>query len=418
MSSVFYLRLRRSWGQLPLLLRGVILLLFVVVLAQLGILWHLRHRSQIRHKFALRAEVTYGKSVVPPVIERRAEKLVPHRNTRIFSPMETATLHQPADDKLESISEFRSLTELCIANGKLTDQGLAQIRHLDELQSLYLDNIRFDGDALSGLPTCANLQRLKLVGQLTPEVLRPLQHCLALTELHLDAGYYEHNDSGMLTKRLTGLHLDAVARIPNLKRLVLCSNDLSDIELGPLAAADQLEELFVNTVKLKGDALNALGQLPGLKRLSLEVTDASPQALQHLAGFPALQTLGLRGASVRSIHLTPLRKLNRLETLCLERADLRDSLEPLAQMRHLRSLNLFLAELPVDGLKQLERLDQLRELCLGFNDEMSRLPGKVRDQKYPNVANAESRFVDWNQRTEIPKWEGFTSSGGIGGGFF
>ncbi len=420
MSSVFYLKLSRFWGRLPLLLRGFIVLLMIAALTNLGILWRLRHRSQIRHEITQHAEVTYGTSTVPPVVERRLDQLVPHRETRLFAPFETATLREPSDANLEDLAEFRSMKQLTVTNGQLTEQGLAHIRHLNQLESLYLENVCFEREALSGLQTCDSLQQLKLVGPLTPEALRPLARCLALTELHLDAGFYEHNKSEMLTKRLTGHHIDAVARIPNLKRLIIRSNDLPDTDLRPLVNAGQLEELFVDTVMLKGDALNSLGKLPRLKQLILEVSDADPAALQRLNGFPALQTLALRGVAVQSAHLTHLRNLNHLETLCLRGATLGKSLEPVTRLRRLRHLNLFLAELPPNGLQQLERLEHLQELCLGICDATAQVTTEELGRKFPMMRNVESKLTVWNQRTDIPKWEGMSTSHaiGAGGGFF
>lgn len=420
MSSVLYLKVSRYWSRLPLLLRGFLVLLMIAALTNWGILWRLRHRSQIRHKFTQHAQVTYGPSSVPPVVERRLDQLVPHPETRLFAPFETATLREPSDTSLEDIAEFHSMKQLSVTNGRLTEQGLAHIRHLNQLESLYLENVSFEAEALSGLQTCDSLQQLKLVGPLTPEALRPLSRCRALTELQLDAGFYEHRKTESLTKRLTGHHLDAVARIPNLKRLTIRSNDLSDTDLRPLANAGRLEELFVDTVMLKGDALNSLGKLPRLKQLILEVSDADPAALQRLNGFPALQVLALRGAAVQSAHLTHLRNLNRLETLCLRGATLGKSLEPITRLTRLKHLNLFLAELPPDGLQQLERLEHLQELCLGVNDATARLTSDELRQKFPVMLNVESKLTVWNQRTDIPKWEGASTShaSGTGGGFF
>lgn len=415
MSMKFYLSLHCSWRKLPLLLRGFALLSIIAVLAQGGVLWHLRRQSQIRHKFEMNASVEYGPSPISPVVEKQVDKLVPHGGMRLFSPMESALLAQAVDDDLKSIAEFTRLKELTISNGQLTEQGLSQIRDLNRLESLYVQNVSFTGDSLSGLPSCANLRRLKLIGPLMPEALRPLADCMALTELHLDAGYYEHNTE-RLTKRLSGYHLDAVARIPNLKRMIVCSNELPDTELRPLAAAGQLEELFVDTVTLNGDALNSLGKLPRLKQLILEVSDAAAAALQRLSGFPELQTLALRGGSIQPTHLTQLRNLNRLETLCLRGTDLKTSLEPIIQLKNLKNLNLFLAQLPPDALPQLERLQHLQELCLGINDAATEATTDELRQKFPMMLNVESRLTIWNQGTDIPKWEAAPASRAIGGG--
>lgn len=418
MPSVFLQRLHRLWGRLPSLWRGVLMLLMIAAVANLGVLWQLRRRSAIRHKFDAQADVTYGRSTVSPLVEKRVQHLLPYGNTPTFSPAESANLHSPEEDAFESLSAFATLKHLGVTDGELTGNALSRIRDLNELESLYLGNARFEPNALSGLPTCRHLRRLKLVGALNAEVLHPLGRCLSLTELHLDAGYYEHNHSEMLTKRLTGAHLAAVARIPNLKRLVISSNDLVDRDLTPLKEADQLEELFVDSMVLTGNSLNSLGTLPRLKCLMLEVNKAGPQALQGLTGFAELQILALRGNGIQSKHLVQLRKLKRLETLCLERTDLQESLEPVARVTQLQNLNLFLAQLPSDGLRQLERLDHLQELCLGFREEMAgNTPEELR-QRFPRAKNVDTMFATWTVMTEIPPWEAPTSRSGFGMGFF
>lgn len=380
-------RLRAWWTSWPILVRGTSLLL-VPFMAITGMMaWRLWHEMRIRQPIKAKGELTMGRSPVSPQVRRQVTRVLRDDHIKLLSPLESLILRKPVDADVATLAQLGTLQELNIVRGDLSSQGLHQIRDLDHLESLYLENDRIIDDGLQGLPSCGKLNRLKLIGQLTPEALKPLERCNALTELHLDAGYYEHNATESLQKRLTGHHMAVVARIPNLRTLVITSNDFPDIDLGNLQTARNLETLYVDSVALNGDALNALGRMNRLTHLTLEVSTARTEALSHLTGFPHLKSLELTGAGVRSEHLINLHKLPRLESLSLVRADLRGSLAALSRLPALKHLTLDLAVLPSNGLQQLGIQPGLASISLAMTD-LEETPPDELQRHFPNLTQA------------------------------
>ncbi|MBS0201704.1 MAG: hypothetical protein JSS49_02305 [Planctomycetes bacterium] len=393
---------RAWWASWPILVRGTALLLLLFLAINGMVARRLWHESQVRESIKAKGKLTLGKSPLPPQVAQQLNRAVKAEQLNLLSPPESLILRKPVDSDVASLAQMHTLKTLSIVEGELSSEGLHQIRNLDLVESLYLDNGQIEETGLQGLPSCGKLQKLKLIGKLVPEALKPLERCEALTELHLDAGYYEHTPDESLQKRLTGHHMAILARIPNLRTLVIRSNDFPDIDLSNLESARNLEALYVDSVSLNGDALNALGRMARLTHLTLEVSQCRPHALCNLTGFPHLKSLNLRGAAVHSEHLINLKNLPHLESLSLARTDLRDSLTPLSQMPTLKHLTLDLAELPSDGLQQLGVQPKLASISLALT-ELQGTPQAELQRYFPNLSQ-EPRLKQ-EQSAEFPKWE-------------
>lgn len=408
--------LRRRWTSLPALVQGGLLLTLLFLAIQGLFLNNAWRESRIRSEIHRKGRLTTGQSPLAGTTRQTVERVIPHQQVELLSPVESIVLQEPVDTDVRTLGQCSELKSLTILRGDITAAGLSQLRGLNRLTSLYVENDRFEDRALAGLASCTKLSRLKLVGKMTPDALNPLMRCESLTELHLEGGYHEHSDTEQLQVRLTGYHLAAVARIPNLKTLLISSNNLSDIALRGLAGADRLEELVVDTLELTGDAVNALGKLPRLKQLVLEVSSTRSGALRELSGFPQLRSLALRGPGVRSEHLRSLWKLPHLETLSLDRTCLEDTLQPLSRLRSLKSLNLWLAVLPEDGLHQIGPLNKLEHLCLATTS-LEETDAETLFQYFPNLNLQESRAMAHSQFSNAPRWDPPRSSR-VGVGFF
>lgn len=172
--------------------------------------------------------------------------------------------------------------------------------------------------------------------------------------------------------------LSLLARMPNLRELYLCRQEISDLspleglpltalalcenriaDLSPLAGMTGLEALY-----LGGNPAADCGPLSGLTRLRLLNLDgtisdiAAPESLGFLKGL-ALRELSLGGVFPRDGDWSPVAAQGTLETLCLWDPP-EAALEAAASLSRLRVLkigNITCPDLaPLSGLERLEVL--------------------------------------------------------------
>ena len=185
------------------------------------------------------------------------------------------------DDELELLNGLECVTTLDMgACKKVTAAGLAHLRGLTGLTSLYMYNIgHITYDYLSILTCLENLTFVHLVG---------------------------NNISGDALSSLRGHS--------QLTRLDMSDCVLTDAALGSLRGHSQLTHLDMPDCEFTDNGLAHLGQLKALTYLDLSgcigITDAS---LAHLEGLTRLTSLDVRGCNLTS--LDPLAKLGRVDDI-------------------------------------------------------------------------------------------------------
>ena len=204
---------------------------------------------------------------------------------------------------------------------------------------------------------------------------------------------------------VTNEDLVEVAKLVNLKKLMLGKNNISDIS--PLTALTNLTELDLHSNQISD--ISMITKLPNLTNLNLR--DNSITDITIIANMTNLTELDLRRNPIADIK--PIANLKKLEVLSL--ADTRDADGDYTNGVHLSDLTPLsgltgLKELYLDGgsinnLKPLETLTNLTALSLenNFISDISSL-AKLKNLTYLRL----SEFVNGNKVTDIKPLAGLT----------
>jgi internalin A len=184
---------------------------------------------------------------------------------------------------------------------------------VSELQSLTeLDASERGIESLEGIDHLPNLRRLNLGGNRISD-LRPLATLGQLAALDLRDNYISDLDA---------VHIGSLAELPELEELSLRKNRDSahPEEPGNVGRISDVSEI---------------ARLTGLEILDLRNNHI--EIVEPLAGLEALRSLDLRGNRLTENAVDALASLRRLENLNLRENDLRDisALERLTQLRYL-----------------------------------------------------------------------------------
>jgi beta-lactamase regulating signal transducer with metallopeptidase domain/protocatechuate 3,4-dioxygenase beta subunit len=225
------------------------------------------------------------------------------------------------DEALRAVKAFPRLKRLFLAKGQGTDEGLASVAGLKDLEILMI----WDADKITdaGVKHLAGLTKLQSV----------------------------HFDNGQLGDGA----LEIFARLPALKHLSLQGNAFSDEGLKHLEGMKQLRSLWI-----------------GMNRKP--ITDAE---VKHLAGLTMLEQLDLQGASLSDAAVTALKNLKQLRTLNLNGPAITDaSVKYLLGMTKLQQLGIWKTGLTQKGVERLMTLPDLKRLMI----PSSAIPGERRDE--------------------------------------
>ncbi len=162
-----------------------------------------------------------------------------------------------------------------------------------------------------------------------------------------------------------GTPLSALAKLPNLRKLDLSGDYVTNEALAGVALLTQLSELDLHDNFLS--SVEALAPLVNLETLDLSNNAdynnvLAPMDLAPLAGLTRLKTLDLFGTLTGTLE--PLTSLTQLETLSFGARKL-DDISPLAKLVNLQSLDLQSSELTDIG--DLIPLTKLQKLDLSYN---------------------------------------------------
>lgn len=172
-----------------------------------------------------------GKTKLVPVGPRWLRSIVGNNRMRVFDQVKMVYLleSEATDDTLASVGRLRDVEELFLSRTRVTDAGLVHLQGLTNLKKLWLDDTQVTDVSLQRLKGLARLEHLCLGGTLiTDEGLVYLNGMPNLFELSLtrtkvtDAGLVHLRKVG-LTQGLGILNLDDTsvtdAGVADLKRL-------------------------------------------------------------------------------------------------------------------------------------------------------------------------------------------------------
>jgi len=200
-----------------------------------------------------------------------------------------------ADGDLCKVTELIELRRLCVESDEITEDGVAGLMHLKNLEALVLRGRRLADAAFIDLTRLAGLRSLALEGPgITDETCRRIKE------------------------------------LKELQYLSLSGTRVSDLGARELVALDKLEHLWLDRTRVSDGALRDLTVRPALKRLSLAQTAVSDRGMPYLKRLRNLTAIVLDGTNVSDEGLRFLHGMSWLTSVSV--ADTKVSERGVAQM--------------------------------------------------------------------------------------
>jgi Leucine-rich repeat (LRR) protein len=180
---------------------------------------------------------------------------------------------------------------------------------------------------------------------------KPLTSAPVLTDLEISGVEFSEED------------FKVFAAIPHLKRLELFAGGRKTKDISALAAATNLEELFVTLFEVDSLEVGKIPNLPRLRRLKLMHVD--DRVCQGLAGSKTLEWLSLSQSDITDSGISVLRDMAALEQLDIGATCVGDpSVDALAAIPKLHTLYASNARLTFPGLSRLCEKGSVKEIAL------------------------------------------------------
>jgi hypothetical protein len=240
------------------------------------------------------------------------------------------------DSALEHLAGLRRVRSVLLNETGVTDAGMATVGKVATLQNVDLRGCTISNAGLEPLAALSELKALRLSGE---------------------SGTTSVDDDGM----------KHVAKMKNLKALLLDFLWISEVGLEQLAGLDKLEELYLAKTLVGDDALATMSQFPRLKKLRISQCQFENEGLAHLAKVTTLEDLDLsENNSINDAGMPHLSGLKKLKRLNLWRTYVGDpGVENLAGLTAMEWLNLDNSQISDDCLKHLSGMSKLSFLHLG-----------------------------------------------------
>lgn len=313
------------------------------------------------------------------------------------------------DDRVcHALAGSKTLDWLCLAQGDITDEGLASLRDittleylditgtcvsdasvdtlatLTHLDTLFAVNGRMTFEGLSRLCERGNVKRISLLyGPENPSFPgiygRPSEKTPRSGAIPAEVflGKPLADGSGVTSISFPVANLpkgffDVLPQLTNLKDLSLHGSNVTDDDLASVAKVNSLTALELNRTTVTGKGLEKLAELPALERLSISEPDEWEPVMEALRRFPALRRLSvgqqhyLSAPDVDAFIGKPLDpsvtavNLNRLHPTAAARS-------ALAGDTHLKELHLAETGCTDDDLAFLKGYKDIRVLSLAHN---------------------------------------------------
>jgi hypothetical protein len=181
----------------------------------------------------------------------------------------------------------------------LTEEDVAALRRLIDIQFLELEECRFPPDSFaSALQQLNSIKWLLLRDSNVDDLaLRALPRMRDLTWLDLRSTAV--TDEGLASLR----------DLPNLRVLLLDETAITDAGLVHMQGLASLERLELRGAAVGDQGLDAVCSLPNLSRLVLSGTKITPAALTKLARLPRLDYLRISDTRIKEADADEFRKL-------------------------------------------------------------------------------------------------------------
>ncbi|NLS98092.1 MAG: hypothetical protein GXX96_38675 [Planctomycetaceae bacterium] len=245
------------------------------------------------------------------------------------------------DDSLAYVGELTNLESLKVAGTAVTDAGLQHLARLDQLRALSLSGTRVSDDSIDLLAQWESLNRLDVSSaRITVEgIVRLLQQNPHVTVVFaggsagwrsvqfdenvdqavlreiIDTGYFL--DIAAVPPWFSNADLELVSRQRDVRRLALSGSAVTDAGLKYLNGLACLETLRLSDTAITGAGFQDVDGLESLTHLDLVSTKVGDAELAYLKKLPNLQDLALTGTKVTNEGLQHLSGISSLRKLGL-----------------------------------------------------------------------------------------------------
>jgi thiol-disulfide isomerase/thioredoxin/Leucine-rich repeat (LRR) protein len=268
---------------------------------------------------------------------------LPHlQQLRVFAPTTNVSLTNRA---LKSIGAIRSMRVLQFTSPKITDEGIAELSHLSNLETLRIGgNLTPAGlNQLGGMPLLATLNYQMRSGEFAGSAeLGALSKNESLRDLSV-------------AWKPTPESFAALADLPRLEVIAIQGEEVTNDTLAQLPQLKSLKRLWLWQCSVNDDGFAGISKLPNLESLHIQGTLMTGRGLGQLTGLP-IKTF--------EFHFD-----SQNEKLRTVRPDLR----ALSDFRQLRELRISGAGISRDDMPKFSRMDHLEQLTVLFpvDDEIA-----------------------------------------------
>jgi Leucine-rich repeat (LRR) protein len=257
------------------------------------------------------------------------------------------------------LNDLPSLYFVCIGGDNATDETLAHVCRLPNLENVRLFNpTRVTHDGIQQLANVRHLSGLTLEGPgISDDAVEPLKNLNKLESLVV------------IESKVTSAGLQPLSNLHQLRHLTLARlPGFDDDGIRHLAELRELETLSLDETAISDKSLAVVGGLHKLTYLSLARCDVSAEGLRSLQGLQQLECIDLSETTMDDGACEVVVNFSRLQTLRLNNTRISDAgLKHLAKMQQLGLLDLSGTAITDDGLQELATLKQLWHLDVGPN---------------------------------------------------
>ncbi len=290
---------------------------------------------------------------------------------------------EPGTADLAKLNDLTQLKILRLIKCMISEEGMAQLAGLKNLEQLYLINnsSALTDDALAHVVNYPKLRVLDLRGCILigDDGLKHLQALKNLERLKLRSDRVTDTGIGYLKglTKLRGFVLEDASRITDdslktfsdktgIDEIGLMRTPISDEGLAHLSKLNKLKQLDLRGTVVYGGGFEHLTGAKDLWKVDVSEAEVDDEGLGYIAAMPNLQDLNLwYSAYLTDAGLEHLKSLTKLRRLNLEQTPIGDAgLEHLAGITSLESLNLSETKITDEGLPSLSGLTGLKTLEL------------------------------------------------------
>lgn len=231
-------------------------------------------------------------------------------------------------------------------------------------------------------------------GTLTDTDVADLHRFPELNDLRFNAGH-----------RLTSSGREQIAKLPNLRRIVLTEQSLDFLLGRELERSTSLDELWLEDATVPPEILAALSRLPNLRRLDLFQCRTSQGALAD-AKLPRLEEFSLMDCELTDDDFAAMGKIASLQVISCQASGMKgDVYRHFTNLLYLRELHTFGQPIDDSSADHVPKMQALEFLSIGqTNITPERISRLLKE--CPNLVitcDSQEKELPADDRTEISR---------------